>query len=179
MATARPEQTSKATAPSPTGMSAACLLEVQDVVCAERHTLVLTGELDLASAPMLEAAVARICASGAGAVVLDLRSLTFMDCAGIRAILRAQERCRAEEACWFGVVPGVQRQVGRLLELTGVLSDVSGPRSGPTAPAPPKLTRENPFIHSSYGYSWVGGGRRSVNRRGASPQAHSPSNGVT
>ena len=50
--------------------------------------LVLRGELDLATAPQLEHALA---AAGDG-VLLDLRGLTFMDSTGVRVLLEAAER---------------------------------------------------------------------------------------
>jgi anti-sigma B factor antagonist len=50
--------------------------------------LVLRGELDLATAPRLEHALAE---AGEG-VLLDLRGLTFMDSTGVRALLEAAER---------------------------------------------------------------------------------------
>jgi hypothetical protein len=39
----------------------ASCLELQDVVCADRHTLVLSGEIDIASVAALDVALIRIC----------------------------------------------------------------------------------------------------------------------
>jgi anti-anti-sigma factor len=50
--------------------------------------VVLTGELDLATAPELEAALATV----SGALDVDCRSLTFIDAAGIAVLLRASKR---------------------------------------------------------------------------------------
>ena len=50
--------------------------------------LTLRGELDLATAGRLEAALA----DGGGPVVLDLSALTFMDSTGVRTLLEAAER---------------------------------------------------------------------------------------
>jgi anti-anti-sigma factor len=96
-------------------------LELQDLVCANRHTLVLTGEVDIASVWALDAALARICTSGTDAVVLDLRGVTFMDSSGIHAILRAEQLCRELQGCWFALIPDNKGQVRRVLELTGLL----------------------------------------------------------
>jgi len=60
-------------------------LQLQDVVCAGRHTLLVTGELDIASCPALDAALPEVCIDGTTAVVLDLRKLTFLDSTGIHA----------------------------------------------------------------------------------------------
>jgi hypothetical protein len=51
----------------------------------------LSGELDLATAPQVEQTVRE-----ARLVVLDLRELTFMDCAGMRVIVNAAERPRPD-----------------------------------------------------------------------------------
>jgi anti-anti-sigma factor len=91
--------------------------EVQDSVCEGRHTLLLSGELDLAVAAELETMVLGLCGEGVSAIELDLSRLTFMDSTGLRAVLRAQELC-AEHGHDFLVTPG-GGQVQRLLELTG------------------------------------------------------------
>jgi anti-anti-sigma factor len=108
---------------------------VQDSVCAQRHILMLSGELDIASAAMLDQVIERVCSRRADALVLDLRKLTFMDCSGVHAILRAQELCRRQDRCWFALIPGGNRQVRRVLELTGLLDRfASGARAGFAAP---------------------------------------------
>lgn len=63
---------------------------VQDVVCDGHHTLVLSGELDLAKAPGLEAVITRLCGDGVNGISLDLSGLTFMDSSGLQAVLHAQ-----------------------------------------------------------------------------------------
>jgi anti-sigma B factor antagonist len=94
-------------------------LAVQDAVSEGRHTLVLTGELDVAFASDLEQMVTRLCASGVRGVALDLSKLTFVDSTGIRAILRAQAVCR-EHGYDFLIEPG-RESVQRVFELTGLL----------------------------------------------------------
>jgi anti-anti-sigma factor len=109
--------------------------EVQESVRARRHTLVLSGELDLAVAAGLEATVRGLCREGVSGIELDLSQLTFMDSAGLRAVLRARELC-ADQGYDFLVKPG-SGQVLRLLELTGttdVLPLADAP-SGPPAEA--------------------------------------------
>jgi anti-anti-sigma factor len=80
-------------------------------------TLMLRGELDLATAPLLERAAARLCSEGAKKIILDLRTLDFCDVAGLHALHAARVGCR-RSGVGFGVVPG-EGQVRRLLELTG------------------------------------------------------------
>jgi anti-anti-sigma factor len=51
------------------------------------HTLVLTGELDRRSAPMLEAEIERLYEEGVTGLTLDLRELTYIDATGIAVIV--------------------------------------------------------------------------------------------
>ena len=75
----------------------------------------LAGELDASTAPLLEEAL-----HGAEAdsqmIVLDLRGLAFMDCAGMRVIFQSSERLRQSERLMV-VVRG-PRPVNRVLTLT-------------------------------------------------------------
>jgi anti-anti-sigma factor len=61
------------------------------------HTLMLTGELDLASTPILQRAIASLSRTmnGAGAITLDLSGLQFIDSTGLHAILATAELCQA------------------------------------------------------------------------------------
>jgi anti-anti-sigma factor len=94
---------------------------VQDVVNGNRHTLILTGELDLASAGDLEPVILRLCGD-VSALVLDLTRLRFMDSNGLRLILLAGSLCR-ERGCEFAVIPG-QHNIQHLLEITGTLEKI-------------------------------------------------------
>jgi anti-sigma B factor antagonist len=75
-------------------------------------TLRVTGEVDLATAPELASQLAALDGNGR-AIDLDLERVTFIDLAGLRAILHARERDRRLRIA----VPG--QAVARLLELTG------------------------------------------------------------
>jgi anti-sigma B factor antagonist len=92
---------------------------IQENAEGDRCTLVLKGELDLASTPALEAAVARLCADGASELVLDLHGLSFIDSTGLRTILSSMSLCE-EHLCNFWLIPG-QRAIQRLFELAGLL----------------------------------------------------------
>jgi anti-sigma B factor antagonist len=78
----------------------------------------VSGELDLASGPELEAELNRLAGPETQLVVVDLRHLDFMDSTGLSIIVRAHQRM-AGEGCEMGLVKGSQ-QVQRLLDLTGV-----------------------------------------------------------
>ena len=56
--------------------------------------ITLAGELDLASAPWLTDEWRRAAACPTRAVVLDLSELTFLDCAGLRAVINFSDRAR-------------------------------------------------------------------------------------
>jgi anti-anti-sigma factor len=85
----------------------------------QRHVIMLSGELDLATAAELESRVAESCSDGARELVLDLEQLRFMDSTGLRAVLIARERCEGHGCELYLARP--QPAVRRLLDLTGVL----------------------------------------------------------
>ena len=62
----------------------------------DTHTLALSGEVDIATAGPVEQELMRIEATDARAVVLDLTELTFIDSTGIRMLLMADARSRAD-----------------------------------------------------------------------------------
>jgi anti-anti-sigma factor len=104
-------------------------LELQDVVYGGTHTLVLSGELDLASAAELNRRLLPLCRDAEN-VVLDLRQLTFIDASGLHVMVVAKEMCARHETA-FGLVPG-QEHVQRVFQLTGLL-DVLPFRHEPTS----------------------------------------------
>jgi anti-sigma B factor antagonist len=83
-----------------------------------RAVIALDGELDMASAPLLQGAFDDTKLDPDTMVVLDLQSLQFIDSTGLRAILSLRERCR-ESGRQFAVTRG-SPQVQRLLDITGV-----------------------------------------------------------
>ena len=78
----------------------------------------LNGELDLASAPLLQHKIESAETDPTAMVVLDLQELQFIDSTGLRIILAAHERSR-ERGQEFAITRGSQ-QVQRLLTITGV-----------------------------------------------------------
>ena len=86
-----------------------------------RRRLALRGELDMASAPELEAALGRLCREGVGEIVIDLRELEFIDSSGLRALLVAKDAC-AQAGSGFFLVPARGRQQRRIFEMTGLVS---------------------------------------------------------
>ncbi len=81
--------------------------------------LCLHGELDLASAPLLEQEIESASNEATAAmVVLDLMELRFIDSTGLRIVLAANERAQ-ERGQEFALTRGSE-QVQRLLSITGV-----------------------------------------------------------
>jgi anti-sigma B factor antagonist len=81
------------------------------------------GELDVASAPALRTALARLLDGDHRRLVMDLRELTFSDCAGLRPVrwaLREGNRVGTDVQL-RDAVPAVRR----VLELTGLGSPVT------------------------------------------------------
>ena len=93
-------------------------LRIYTRVQGERHTIFLSGEVDVSSSQMLEEAVVDACAAGAKEVVLDMGGIEFMDSTGLRAILRSKTLC-GEQHCDYHLTPA-QRPVEQTLAVTGV-----------------------------------------------------------
>ena len=55
----------------------------------------LSGELDIATAPILEYHLTNLEGDGVGAIMLDLRDLTFLDCSALTVFLAARNRAKA------------------------------------------------------------------------------------
>jgi anti-sigma B factor antagonist len=75
------------------------------------------GELDLASVPIFQAAVRHLDLRSGEQVVLDLRRLSFIDAAGLHAVLDLHEECLDVFAA-LTIVPGPPH-VQRVFELAG------------------------------------------------------------
>jgi anti-anti-sigma factor len=78
----------------------------------------LTGEFDLAGVDAFEDELRRLPRPEERTLVLDLRELTFIDSSGLRSVVMADRRTRAD-GMRFVVVRGPER-VNRVLDLTGV-----------------------------------------------------------
>jgi len=57
--------------------------------------VVLSGELDLMSAPRVESALQQAADGPATALIVDVQALSFMDSTGIRTLLQAKRRADA------------------------------------------------------------------------------------
>jgi anti-sigma B factor antagonist len=93
-------------------------LTIDVTSAAKAQTIVLTGEADLVCVPKLEAALKDASAGEPGLIVIDLKSLTFIDSSGLQALLTGHELCRAG-GHELRIIPGPEN-VQRLFELTGM-----------------------------------------------------------
>jgi anti-sigma B factor antagonist len=84
----------------------------------DRVVLTLEGELDMATAPLLQRAVQDDGLATKQMLVLDLQRLEFIDSTGLRVILAARKQCR-ERGQELAVTRG-SPQVERLLSVTGM-----------------------------------------------------------
>jgi anti-anti-sigma factor len=60
------------------------------------HAIALAGELDLAAARLVQDELERVEASDVLSIVVDLSGLTFMDSNGVRLLVHAHARSRAD-----------------------------------------------------------------------------------
>jgi anti-sigma B factor antagonist len=103
-------------------------LRIHTQVQGDRHTVSISGELDVASAPMLEDTLAEVCSSGVKELVLDLKGVEFMDSTGLKAILRGKALCEAHHSI-YRLTPA-QRPVQQVFEATGVRRKLSFHKAG-------------------------------------------------
>jgi anti-anti-sigma factor len=82
------------------------------------HTIALAGEVDIATAAHVEQELMRAEATDAAAIVLDLSELSFIDSSGIRMLVMADARSRAD-SCRL-TLRRPPDNVLRVLRLSGV-----------------------------------------------------------
>jgi anti-sigma B factor antagonist len=105
-------------------------------LAAGRRVIRLSGELDVAAVPQLEAVIETLCESEPDEVIVDLRGLEFIDSAGLAALLRGQHVCD-RHGCRYALIRGERPAVVRLFEIAGLAEDL---------PFRPALALEGPRI---------------------------------
>jgi anti-anti-sigma factor len=93
-------------------------LEIRTERSGDQLVIALDGELDLDGAERVDRELRRAEAGDARRIVLDLSALRFIDSTGIRLILFADARSRAD-GDRLALIRG-PRAVHRIFELTGV-----------------------------------------------------------
>ena len=83
------------------------------------HAIVLTGELDLTGIAEVTRELRLAEASDAGQIVLDLTGLTFIDSSGVRMIVEACARSRADgDRLALTRAPGPVQRIFDMTDLT-------------------------------------------------------------
>jgi anti-sigma B factor antagonist len=70
------------------------IMQIATTPGSDRYVLTVSGEVDLATSPDLDAAIIAALDSGAGSLVVDLTDVSFMDSSGLGVIVRGLKRCR-------------------------------------------------------------------------------------
>jgi anti-sigma B factor antagonist len=83
-------------------------------------TVIVQGEVDLYSAPVLERVVGDAVQGGDGDVVIDLSGVRFMDSAGLNILIRSFKPLNTQGRRL--VLRSPQTAVRRTLELAGIVS---------------------------------------------------------
>jgi anti-anti-sigma factor len=91
------------------------LLHARTVVSTETVLLQLAGELDMATAPLVDRAVAACLTSGIRRLNIDLAAVTFCDVPGLRALERAGRTAAARDVTLR--LSGVHRRLRRTFSL--------------------------------------------------------------
>ena len=86
----------------------------------------VSGEVDVCTEALLQQALLRIMDEHGARLLLDVSGVSFMDCAGLRALLTT--RRRAELHGGFIRLIAVSRAVRRIIELTGAHEAVAAGR---------------------------------------------------
>jgi anti-anti-sigma factor len=94
-------------------------LDIEERVDGDERVLILSGELEIASANSLQAAIHRACAARPSSLTIDLSKLMFIDSTGLAAVILASKLCE-RDGYDFWLVPG-PRAVQRLFEITGLI----------------------------------------------------------
>jgi anti-anti-sigma factor len=90
--------------------------------------LEVSGELDLATGPMLRQAVGEALGRGRRQVAVDAGALTFMDSSGLVALVAARNDVAAAGGTFR--LTAVSPQVAALLEMTGLADELLDDRRG-------------------------------------------------
>jgi anti-anti-sigma factor len=83
------------------------------------HRVAVSGELDLASSPVLAARLAALVAAEPRSIDVDLAGVSFIDARGLQVLVAAHGRCNGDDGPGLRLV-GASHPVRRLFELTGL-----------------------------------------------------------
>ena len=102
------------------------VLQVTEEAIGGAHLIATAGEIDHATSRLLADALRRATVAGEGNVVLDLSEVSFIDSAGISALLNGLRRLTRQRRKLIVVCPpGRPRRVFEILGLVGTFDLVS------------------------------------------------------
>jgi anti-anti-sigma factor len=107
-------------------LSAPPLFSIADARRADGSALLtITGELDIATVPVVRERLAALIDAGVRRLVVDLREVTFMDSTGLAAFIHAKMRLGDEGLLTIAMEPdSYARLIFEVAGLTGVLDVV-------------------------------------------------------
>jgi anti-anti-sigma factor len=103
-------------------MTHASTFGVSSAEHGKTRRITVSGELDLATVPLLQAGFDDASRGSTRAVVLDLSALTFMDCAALHAVMGLVQG--AQVGGWRLEIVRPPARVAQIFELTGTDSDL-------------------------------------------------------
>jgi anti-sigma B factor antagonist len=109
------------------------IFEVSSERFGRAEHLMISGELDVATASILEGWLSKATGNGNSEVIVDLEKVTFMDVSGLRALLRAADDA-GRRGQRFAVVKA-DAAVRRVIQLTNTTHLLHS--EGPTVPGEP------------------------------------------
>jgi anti-sigma B factor antagonist len=116
----------------------------------EPALITVAGEVDLATSPDLEETLQRLVEAGCARLVVDFAELTFLDCSGITALMRAARLAREAGATFTVTNPraNVRRvfDIAEMNEFLGVAPAFAAISGKPDLSLGDWLTREGPFF---------------------------------
>ena len=92
--------------------------EIGRALVGEPLVVTVKGEVDLATAPELEATVQRAFEIVPASVLLDLAGMSFIDSSGLRVLVALSNEARSRDATL--ALRNVPRHAERVLDLTGL-----------------------------------------------------------
>ncbi|MFD0305274.1 STAS domain-containing protein [Streptomyces sp. NPDC127119] len=102
--------------------------------CGTWAVLTLSGEMDLATVPLLREAVDELVVAGRAHLVWNLQAVSFMDSSGLGVLVYAMRSTEAVKGCVR--LAGAGQQIRQLLELTGLDTVIEQYPDVPSATGP-------------------------------------------
>ena len=90
-----------------------------DTSVTRGYRIVVHGEIDMTTAPQLEAALEGFIAQGATLLVLDASGIEFIDSSGLRVIVKIGNELKASGGRLL--IDGLSGAVTRVLEVSGLI----------------------------------------------------------